>query len=143
MVWLRRVLLGLLTLILASQFIIGLQAWRDEAVAASWIVALEGKRECFGDFTSSEALHLEQLATVNSLKLSANDRLRVDCYLRDVDRRRTVERASRDLIKAQTTVKNALIIGAASSALIAILVVVAWINCKNAIKFERRSPAAG
>lgn len=139
MVWLTRGVLLVLALLLATQLINGLRAWRDEAVAASWIDALKGKRGCFGDLTLSEERRLEHLATVATPKLSFEDRWRVDCYLRDVDRRRTVDRAEWMLIDARTKIKNALIYGTATLAVTAILVMLGWISRNKAAKLERSS----
>lgn len=121
MVRLKKVLLALLMLVLASQLINGLRAWRDEAVAASWIEALDGKRECLYDFSTLEARRLERLATVSSLKLSVDDRLRVDCYLREVNNGRTVERARQDFTRARTAINGAAMLGGVAAAMIAAL----------------------
>lgn len=139
MVWLTRGVLLVLALLLATQLINGLRAWRDEAVAASWIDALKGKRECFGDLTLSEAERLEHLTTVATPKLSFEDRWRVDCYLRDVDRRRTVDRAEWALIDARTKIKNALIYGTVTLVVTAILAMLGWISRNKAAKRESSS----
>lgn len=121
MVWLRRVLLTLLILFLATQLINGLQAWRDEAVAKSWIGALDGKRECLGGFTTLEARRLESLATLDGGKLSAKDELRVECWLRHQENRETIYRVGRDLTRAQTAITDALVFGAATVITICVL----------------------
>ena len=128
MTWSVKLLLTLLTAIIASQIVAGLVAWRDDAVATSWINELTGKRECLYDFSTLEARRLERLANERRLQLGVEDRLRVDCYLREAQNWRDLERKRRDSAKARSAMTQAATIGGLAVIFSILLLLFGWFS---------------
>lgn len=121
MVLLKRCLIVLLLVVLAFQLVTLARAWRDDAVAASWIEALQGENTCGPPFTFEETRHYEQLAAMHESKLTASERSKTDCYVRDRQRRQSLDLMSRKSTEAKRSVSDATILIAATAVLIIIL----------------------
>jgi len=140
--WLTKLLLTLLAAFVASQIAVGLVAWKDGAVATSWIKDLSGKQECLYDFSPEEALRLDRLATVISSQLGVEDRLRVDCYLRKANNWRELERRRRDLVKARAAITQAATLGGVAVIIFGLLCLFGWLGRRKHDERRASSQAA-